>query len=28
MFARSCLNCHGNIHGSNSPSTRGSSFVR
>jgi predicted CXXCH cytochrome family protein len=28
MFARSCLNCHGNIHGSNGPSTRGKVFVR
>jgi DmsE family decaheme c-type cytochrome len=28
MFARSCLNCHSNIHGSNGPSTRGSRFVR
>jgi len=28
MFARSCLNCHSNIHGSNGPSTRGRTFVR
>lgn len=28
MFARSCLNCHQNIHGSNGPSTRGKRFVR
>jgi predicted CXXCH cytochrome family protein len=28
MFARACLNCHGNIHGSNGPSVRGKNFVR
>ena len=28
MFARSCLNCHQNIHGSNGPSVRGERFVR
>jgi DmsE family decaheme c-type cytochrome len=28
MFARACLNCHSNIHGSNGPSTRGKTFVR
>jgi DmsE family decaheme c-type cytochrome len=28
MFARSCLNCHSNIHGSMGPSTRGTRFVR
>jgi hypothetical protein len=28
MFARACLNCHGNIHGSNAPSTNGSVFIR
>lgn len=28
MFARSCLNCHSNIHGSNGPSIRGKTFVR
>jgi hypothetical protein len=28
MFARSCLNCHSNIHGSMGPSTRGQRFVR
>ncbi|NWF92635.1 MAG: DmsE family decaheme c-type cytochrome [Syntrophaceae bacterium] len=28
MFARSCLNCHSNIHGSNGPSARGKTFVR
>lgn len=28
MFARSCLNCHSNIHGSMGPSTRGKRFVR
>jgi hypothetical protein len=28
MFARSCLNCHGNIHGGNGPSVRGKTFVR
>ncbi|MDI6762885.1 MAG: DmsE family decaheme c-type cytochrome [Thermodesulfobacteriota bacterium] len=28
MFARSCLNCHQNVHGSNGPSTRGKRFVR
>lgn len=28
MFARGCLNCHTNIHGSNGPSTRGERFVR
>jgi len=28
MFARGCLNCHTNIHGSMGPSTRGERFVR
>ncbi|HUN54649.1 MAG TPA: DmsE family decaheme c-type cytochrome [Smithella sp.] len=28
MFARGCLNCHSNIHGSMGPSTRGQRFVR
>jgi len=28
MFARSCMNCHSNIHGSNAPSLRGKTFVR
>lgn len=28
MFARGCLNCHTNIHGSMGPSTRGGRFVR
>jgi len=28
MFARSCLNCHSNIHGSNGPSARGSHWLR
>lgn len=28
MFARSCLNCHSTIHGSNAPSARGKTFVR
>ena len=28
MVARSCLNCHTNIHGSNGPSARGSHFLR
>ncbi|MEW6002276.1 MAG: DmsE family decaheme c-type cytochrome [Nitrospirota bacterium] len=28
MFARSCLNCHSNIHGSNGPSERGSHWLR
>lgn len=28
MFARSCLNCHTNIHGSMGPSTRGTRLVR
>lgn len=28
MFARSCLNCHSNIHGSMGPSVRGRNFVR
>ncbi len=28
MFARGCLNCHSNIHGSMGPSTRGQTFVR
>jgi hypothetical protein len=27
MFARSCLNCHSNIHGSNHPAL-GGAFVR
>jgi hypothetical protein len=27
MFARSCLNCHTNIHGSNHPAL-GETFVR
>lgn len=27
-IARNCMNCHSNIHGSNSPSTRGLRFVR
>lgn len=28
MFARSCMNCHSNIHGSNGPSSRGKTLVR
>ena len=28
FFARSCLNCHTNIHGSNGPGSRGKAFVR
>jgi hypothetical protein len=28
MFARACLNCHSNIHGSNGPSARGSHWLR
>jgi DmsE family decaheme c-type cytochrome len=28
MFARGCLNCHSNIHGSMGPSVRGRRFVR
>lgn len=28
MFARGCLNCHSNIHGSMGPPTRGQTFVR
>jgi len=28
MFARACLNCHTQIHGSNAPSTRGKTHVR
>jgi len=28
MFARSCLNCHSDIHGSNGPAARGKAFVR
>jgi DmsE family decaheme c-type cytochrome len=28
MFARSCMNCHSNIHGSNAPSLRGKTLVR
>ncbi len=28
LVARSCLNCHTNIHGSNGPSTHGKRFVR
>jgi DmsE family decaheme c-type cytochrome len=28
MFARACLNCHSDIHGSNNPSKRGKTFVR
>jgi DmsE family decaheme c-type cytochrome len=28
LIARSCLNCHTNIHGSNGPSVRGQRFVR
>ncbi len=28
MFARACLNCHANIHGSMGPSVRGKNFVR
>lgn len=28
FFARSCLNCHNNIHGSNGPHERGETFVR
>jgi hypothetical protein len=28
MFARGCLNCHSNIHGSMGPSSRGQTFVR
>lgn len=28
MYARSCLNCHGNIHGSNAPAVRGKVLVR
>ncbi|PKN20460.1 MAG: cytochrome C [Deltaproteobacteria bacterium HGW-Deltaproteobacteria-6] len=28
MFARSCLNCHSEVHGSTGPSTRGKTLVR
>jgi DmsE family decaheme c-type cytochrome len=28
FFARSCLNCHTDIHGSNGPGSRGKAFVR
>jgi len=28
FFGRSCLNCHGNIHGSNHPTEEGRTFVR
>lgn len=28
FFARSCLNCHTNIHGSNGPGARGKAFTR
>lgn len=28
MFARGCLNCHSNIHGSNGPAARGQYFLR
>ena len=28
MIARSCTNCHNNIHGSNAPSNRGKFFFR
>jgi DmsE family decaheme c-type cytochrome len=28
MYARACMNCHSNIHGSNASSTRGRRFVR
>jgi DmsE family decaheme c-type cytochrome len=28
FFARSCLNCHTNIHGSNGPAQRGKAFIR
>jgi len=28
LFARACLNCHSNIHGSMGPSVRGRVFVR
>jgi DmsE family decaheme c-type cytochrome len=28
MFARACLNCHAEIHGSSGPSTRGKTLVR
>jgi DmsE family decaheme c-type cytochrome len=28
FIARSCLNCHGNIHGSNAPANRGQFFLR
>jgi DmsE family decaheme c-type cytochrome len=28
MYGKSCLNCHGNIHGSNMPAVRGKVFVR
>jgi DmsE family decaheme c-type cytochrome len=28
FFARSCLNCHTNIHGSNGPAERGEAFLR
>jgi DmsE family decaheme c-type cytochrome len=28
MYGRACLNCHGNIHGSNAPAVRGKVFVR
>jgi hypothetical protein len=28
MFARACMNCHSNIHGSNAPSLRGQTLVR
>jgi predicted CXXCH cytochrome family protein len=28
MYARACLNCHSNIHGSNASSTLGQRFTR
>jgi len=28
LIARSCLNCHNNIHGSNAPANRGQFFTR
>ena len=28
FFARACLNCHTNIHGSNGPAERGEAFLR
>jgi hypothetical protein len=28
MFARACLNCHSQIHGSNGPGTQGLHFLR